>query len=663
MYFTQYMKKANKIILGIVILLIGIPILFISIVLSVDAIKASKYRSQIGDQAPTIELEGLSFRDLNKNGKLDPYEDQRMDVKSRVEDLLSQMDLEEKAGMMFINMIAMSPDGSIQESIDFSAPMSLAFNSNLKAIVDLKMNHFNILDDYSIETMANWYNNIQKLAERTRLGIPVTIATDPRHTAGYNPGANVPTRIFSRWPSPLGFGAIGDTAIMREFADIARQEYVAMGMRLALHPMADLATEPRWARLNGTFGEDAELSSKLTYEYILGFQGEKLDGSSVATMSKHFSGGGPQKDGEDAHFDYGKEQAYPGDNFDYHLIPFEKGVFPARSAQIMPYYGIPVGQTSEDVAFAFNKEIITGLLREKYGFDGVVCTDWMLLSHAKIFGLFSIMKPRPWGVEDISQLEQAQKIIEAGCDQFGGESSPHLVIELVKSGAIPEARVDESVRRLLRDKFNLGLFDNPYIDLEEAKMIVGNKEFVEKGLEAQRRSIVLLKNDSSRSYAKLPLKKDVMVYIDNIDPELTTKYANVVEEVEDADVILTRIATPYEPRGGNILESYFHQGSLEFNPERKAEILDLISQKPSIVGIFLDRAAVIPEISEASHGLLADFGADDQAFLDVVFGRHNPNAKLPIELPSSMEAVKNQKEDVPYDSVDPLYPFGFGLSY
>ena len=150
--------------------------------------------------------------------------------------------------------------------------------------------------------MATWNNNIQQLAERTRLGIPVTIASDPRHSARENAGASIPTPFFSKWCSPLGFAAIGDTTIMREFGDIARQEYTALGIRLALSPMADLATEPRWGRINGTFGEDAELSAQLTKAYVLGFQGDSLSSSSVACMTKHFSGGGPQEDGEDAHF-------------------------------------------------------------------------------------------------------------------------------------------------------------------------------------------------------------------------------------------------------------------------------------------------------------------------------------------------------------------------
>jgi len=200
---------------------------------------------------------------------------------------------------------------------------------------------------------------------------------------------------FSQWPGPIGLAATRDPTLVREFGDIARREYLAVGIRVALHPMADLATEPRWARIQGTFGEDAELSSRIVSAYIEGFQGETLSPESVACMTKHFPGGGPQKDGEDPHFSYGKEQVYPGGNFDYHLIPFEAAL-EAGTAQIMPYYGMPVGLAVEEVGFGFNKDVVTGLLRGKYGFDGVVCTDWTLLTPVEAMGQV-LIEAKCWG--------------------------------------------------------------------------------------------------------------------------------------------------------------------------------------------------------------------------------------------------------------------------
>jgi len=619
--------------------------------------QADEYLGLLGEEAPTLTIDGITFRDLNKNGALDSYEDKRDSIDNRIDDVLSQMTLEEKAGMMFITMVGMNEDGTTMEKPFLSTtPLNMIMSFILPKTADMvagrKMNHFNSVQSLPAEVLARWNNSIQKMAEKTRLGIPVTVATDPRHGPGENPGANIFTAAFSKWPTALGLAATRDTVLVREFADIARQEYTSVGIRLALHPMADLATEPRWGRISGTFGEDAELSSQMTKAYVLGFQGDPLGVNSVACMTKHFSGGGPQLDGEDPHFPYGKEQAYPGNNFDYHIIPFEKGAFPAKTAQMMPYYGIPVGQTGEDVAFAFNKEIITGMLREKYGFDGVICTDWNIINDG------GVDTGRYWGVEDLTPLERTKKVLDAGCDQFGGEASPELIVELVEKGMISEDRIDVSIRRLLRDKFRLGLFDNPFVDESKATEVCGNPEFVAKGKEAQRKSVVLLKNDNI-----LPLKDGTKIFVEGIDEGLAANYGEVVSSPDDAEVILKRIPTPFEPRDDYFLEQFFHQGRLYFNNEEKAEIMNLISLKPSVVGITLERPAVIPEIAAESSGLLADFGTDDDVFLDIVFGKFNPTGKLPFEMPSSQEAVEKQLEDVPYDSENPLFPFGHGLSY
>ena len=412
-------------------------------------------------------------RDLNKNGRLDPYEDSSRPIEERVEDLLSQMTLAEKAGMMFHGMVAMDVGNMVIPGLPTAS----------QHIADRAMTAFNILGSATAREMADWTNQIQAEAEQTRLGIPVTFSTDPRHAFSNNPLTALSTSAFSQWPEPIGLAATRDAAIVEQFGDIARQEYRAIGIHLALHPMADLATEPRWARINGTFGEDAALSAEMTAAYIRGFQGESLGAESVACMTKHFPGGGPQKDGEDPHFNYGKEQVYPGNNFQYHLIPFE-AAFEAGTAQIMPYYGMPIGIGLEEVGFGFNKQVVTGLLREKYGFDGVVCADWGLITDAYLPGGV-LFEARAWGVEQLSEVERVKKALDAGIDQFGGESRPELVIELVESGQIDEARLDESVRRLLRDKFRLGLFDNPYVDVEAAAQFAGNPGFRAAGAAAQ----------------------------------------------------------------------------------------------------------------------------------------------------------------------------------
>ncbi|MGA7731233.1 MAG: glycoside hydrolase family 3 N-terminal domain-containing protein [Chloroflexia bacterium] len=596
-----------------------------------------------------------SFRDLNKNGRIDPYEDPSRPLEERVEDLLSQMTLEEKAGMMFHNAIGMNPDGTLQEGTDGFDSLSTSDMVGTRLL-----NHFNVYEVAPPMQMAEWYNRLQRLAESTRLGIPVTLSSDPRHAFTDNPATSWFAGSFSMWPEPIGLAATGDPALVREFADIARQEYLAVGIRTALHPMADLATEPRWARIGGTFGEDAELSSQMTAAYIRGFQGDTLGPESVACMTKHFPGGGPQKDGEDPHFPYGREQVYPGDNFDYHLPPFE-AAFEAGTAQIMPYYGMPVGTPLEEVAFGFNKDVVTTLLREKYGFEGVVCTDWGLLTDHKIGE--EVLVARAWGVEHLRTPERARKALEAGVDQFGGEACPDVIVELVRSGQVSEARIDESARRLLRDKFRLGLFDNPYVNPDEAERVVGNPTFRAAGERAQRKSIVLLKNGATSGGAILPLQGKPKLYVENLSPDVANEYGQVVERIEDADLAILRLKAPYEYRDWGFLDRLFHAGDLDFKGEERERILGILARVPTIVDIFLDRPAVIPEIAMQSAALLGNFGASDGALLDVIFGHISPSGKLPFEMPSSMEAVRRQKEDVPYDSEDPLFRFGHGLTY
>jgi beta-glucosidase len=598
------------------------------------------------------------FRDLNKNGRMDPYEDLSQPIEVRVEDLLAQMTLEEKAGLMFHGMMPMNDDGSLVEGMGAIGPMSTS-----NQVAGKCMNHFNIFQTLAPRVIAEWHNRIQKLAESTRLGIPVTISSDPRHTTSHNVGANLSAGQFSQWPEPPGLAATRDAKLVEEFADMARQEYTAVGIRVALHPMADLATEPRWARINGTFGEDAKLSSSLTAAYIRGFQGSSLGATSVACMTKHFPGAGPQMNGEDAHFAIGREQVYPGDNFEYHLIPFDEA-FAAGTSQIMPYYAMPVGTDLEEVGFGFHKQVITDLLRGKYGFDGIVCTDWRLLSPV-MAGDKVLIEAKAWGVEHLSLHERALKALEAGVDQFGGEDCPEVVIELVRSGQISEERIDVSVRRLLREKFRLGLFDDPFVDADAAEHIVGKPEFVAAGELAQRKSIVLLKNgpsDSRQSNPVLPLTEKPKIYLENVSQEIAANYGQVVATPAEADFAIIRIATPYEPREG-FLERLFHSGDLDFKGEEKTRILELLAQVPTVVDIYLERAAVIPEIADAAAALLGNFCANDAALLDVIFGRFSPTGTLPFELPSSMEAVLEQKEDLPYDSVNPLFAFGHGLRF
>ena len=579
------------------------------------------------------------FRDLNKNGKMDVYEDSSQPIDKRIDNLITQMTTEEKAGLMFNAISGMEFGEGLQRVDSF--------------ISQVYISHLDMPGQATAKAVMEHNNTVQKIAEKTRLGIPVTFYSDPRHSIRFSEAAG-DKRFHSRWPSELGFGAIGDADLIREFGDISRQEYLALGIRLALHPMADLATEPRWYRTYTTFGEDAELSARLTKAYVQGFQGEQLGTHSVLSMTKHFPGGGPQKDGMDSHFPTGKEQVYPGGMFDYHLKPFTEGAFVANTAQLMLYYGQPIGITEEEVAFAFNKEIVTDLLRDSLGFEGVVCTDWALVTD-------NPAKPASaWGVEHLSAKERVKKILDAGVDMFGGESCAELVVALVTEGSISEERLDKSIRRILHDKFVLGLFDDPF--LEEADLaIFENSAYKEKGREAQRKSLVLLKNEEKL----LPLKENIKVYPKGINPEVLKPYATVVDKPEEADVIVHKFGTPHTPVENPkfFLERMFLQGRLDFPEAEKKEMLDLINTKPTVSIFTMHRPAVFPEINAASKALLVDFDCEDDILAEMIFGKFKPSGKLPVEIPSSVQAVEDQLEDVPHDSKDPLYPFGFGLTY
>ncbi len=614
---------------------------------------------KMGPPADTLLVDRMAFRDLNKNGTLDPYEDRRNPVSVRVEDLVARMNTEEKAGMLFHTFVAPGKGGELAGPLN---PMNLLPVE--VALFDKHMSFFNLFQIASVTETARWHNAVQSLAERTRLGIPVTFSSDPRHAAATEGGlAFFYTDGFSHWTEPIGLAAIGDTALVRIFGRIAAEEYRAVGIHAALHPMADLATDPRWGRISGTFGEDAELAATLTAAYVNGFQGDSLGPASVATMTKHFAGGGPQEDGWDAHFRYGKNQVYPGDSLEYHLIPFRAAIA-AGTAQIMPYYGVPVGQTEEDVGFSFNREMISGLLQDSLGFEGIVCTDWGLITAVKIFGIsierfFPIAGVKNYGVEELTAPQRVKKALDAGVDQFGGESRPKYVLQLIEEGAIPESRLDRSVRKLLALKFRLGLFDDPYVDVERAAQVVGTAEAMRLGYESQLRSQVLLTNKEVSGRPALPLEPGTRIYVQKLDAAIAAEYGTVVETPEEAEIAILNLDAPYDPEYGGLL----HQGRLHYTEKELEPVLEIMRQTPTVVTIYLERPAVIPLIADSAIAILANFAATDRAILDVLFGRFAPEGKLPFEMPSSWEAVLDQKEDVPFDSKDPLFPFGHGLRY
>lgn len=630
-----------------------------------------------------LQINGLLFKDLNKNGKLDIYEDWRRSIAERVNDLVAQMTVEEKAGLMVGPTLSAGPGGAVNEQAVYGAnpfnpgPVMLNVPATTEAITRRHIRQFINRENLPARTMATWLNGVQQIAEGSRLGIPIIFVTNPRNQYGTQNvfGIQEAGGAFSQWPGPLGLAATRDIALIEEFARIAAQEYVAVGIRGAYHPTADVATEPRWSRFRETFGEDAKLTTEIITALIHGFQGEKLGPRSVALTTKHFPGAGPADDGLDAHFPWGKNQVYPGKNLEYHLQPW-KAAIAAGTAMIMPYYAVPKGLTSEELGMAYNKEIITDLLRNKLGYQGVVNSDT------------GISTGMPWGVESLSVKDRYKKAIEAGVDRIGGDATPELIVELVKSGGLTEARIDESARRILRIYFGLGLFENPYANPDEAERIVRKKEFQDKADLAQRKSIVLLKNDKSI----LPLKKGLRMYVEGLDASVAAQYGYVsTSNPDDADVCIVRVSPTGGGPGGRGQGGGGRGGAgggfagggrpgggapggglgggggqpvdLTIPAARLTSVRALMQKKPTIIVMQFDSPYVIPELANESAALLATFGVSDEALFDVLMGKFNPTGKLPFELPASMDAVREQLEDMPYDSKSPLFKFGAGLSY
>ena len=605
------------------------------------------YFSQF-ESVETIYKNDYLFRDLNKNQQLDIYEDARISSALRVNDLLSQMTIEEKVGLMF------HPPFTVNPGIGMRIYEILIRGNQFTEshIIKKHINHFNLYGNPDPVKLAKRINQLQNYAARSRLGIPLTISSDPIHEVERGGGiASFSVQGFSKWPSQLGLAATRDVQLVKKFADIARQEYLAVGIRTALHPMADLATDPRWARNFGTFGSDSKLSASLTLAYMDGFQGENINSQSVLTMVKHFPGGGPQENGLDAHLMSGKNQVYPGKMFDYHLEPFIEAINNNLKV-IMPYYGITVDQSKENVAIGFNRYLLNDLLREKLNYDGVICSDW------------GIITGRHWGVTNLTIPERYIKAINAGIDQFGGEMHPEIVVQLVKENKIDESRIDQSVRRILKNKFELGLFDDPFVDIESVDKLINTQTTQKLALDAQRKSVVMLKNSNL-----LPLTEETKIYVDGM--EFKDSAINKVNTIEEADVILMYLHTVFngnqEPGTDRLFDKFlsnlFPNTDLRFNNQVVKRASEYSQVKPLILVVDLNRPAILSELNDLSDALIGTFGVNDEVIHEIINGKTNPSGALPFELPSSMNEVEEQLEDVPDDTANPLYKYGYGLSF
>ncbi len=684
-----------------------------------------------------VIADGYAFKDLNKNGVLDPYEDWRLAADERARDLASKMSIEQIAGLMLYSAHQAIPGtGGFRRATYDGKPFAESganawdlSDEQKEFLTNDNLRHVLITSVESPEVAARWNNNVQALVEGIGLGIPANNSSDPRHRtradAEYNAGSG---GDISMWPSTIGLAATFDPDLVRRFGEIASREYRALGITTALSPQIDLATDPRWYRFSGTFGEDPRLATDMARAYVDGFQTSEGDTEiaggwgyeSVNAMVKHWPGGGSGEGGRDAHYGYGKYAVYPGSNFDLHLVPFTEGAFQLNgktgmAAAVMPYYTISFNQDTtygENVGNAYSRYVITDLLRETYGFDGVVCTDWgVTRDHAGL----DVFGRTPWGVEGLTEAERHYKALMAGVDQFGGNNESGPVIAAYQMGveehgeAFMRSRFEASAVRLLKNIFRTGLFENPYLDVEETTEIVGKPAFMTAGYEAQLKSVVLLKNHNN----VLPLNRDATVYIPQryvpetrsffgnvtparyehpLDVTIAGKYLRVTDDPAAAEAALVVIHSPastngyakadvdagrngYLPislqygtytatyarttsvAGGDPLEAFTNR-SYRGKSVTPANVTDLhavrdahnkMNGKPVIVILNLSTPTVVSELEPSASAILVSFGVQDQAIFEILTGVVEPSGLLPFQMPANMQTVEEQFEDTPHD--------------
>lgn len=703
-----------------------------------------------------LEVDGYAFKDLNRNGKLDPYEDWRLPTEERIRDLASRMTIEQIAGLMLYSghqavtipkegdMFAMRFAGTyggkpLKESDADVSDLS----DQQKVFLDRdKLRHVLMTSVESPMVAAQWNNNMQAFVEGLDLGIPVNTSSDPRHSAESNGEYLVGTDgAISQWPSSLGLAATFDPELVRKFGDIASKEYRALGIATALSPQIDLATEPRWSRYSGTFGEGTKLAVDMARAYCDGFQTSEDDAElesgwglhSVNAMIKHWPGGGSGEAGRDAHFAYGKYAVYPGNNFDEALKPFTEGAMKldgkTKSASaVMPYYTISYDQDKkygENVGNGYSKYIINDLLREKYGYDGVVCTDWCITADNEAVDAFD---GRDWGTSYLNLNERHYKVIMAGVDQFGGNNEAAPILAAYEMGvaahgeAAMRARMERSAIRLLRNIIRTGLFENPYLDPEETAKTVGRAEYMAAGYEAQLRSIVMLKNKGNilpmqRKKVYVPNRLRSMMHgpfmsdappteVPAVNPDILNKYFDQVNSPEEADFAIVFMDSPtsmgYDTKKGGYLpitlqyrpytavnarevsiaggdpnedsanRSYRGKSNTAVNSADLDIFLktrDAMGDKPVIAVVNLSNPMVMAEFEPLADAILVSFDSQIQAVLDVISGSFEPQGLMPCQTPADMETVEAQFEDVPrdmkchVDEVGNVYDFAFGMNW
>jgi len=628
----------------------------------------AQLQPQLGSRTvKIIALGGIRFRDMDRDGKLSPFEDWRLPPQRRATDLAARLSVEEMAGLTMHSHLP-----GIGNALGFSAK-----GYDLEAVrTQVNGEHVtSFITRLAVrpKIMAEQNNEAQAIAEASRFGIPLTISTDPRNHFQYVLGASTDALGYSQWPEALGFAALRDAAIAKRFADIVRREYRATGIQEALSPQADLLTEPRWPRGLGTFGSRASVVGPLVKAYVEGFQGGSagITRNGVMAVVKHWVGYGAGIEGFDGHNYYGRIAQVDRRSLAVHIAPFLPA-FAVKVAGVMPTYdilqgGVVNGRQIEPVGAGFSRELLTDLLRKKYRYDGIVLSDWNItLDCTTACSNPTTPQPpeaiaMPWGVEKLTPLQRYAKGFAAGVDQFGGVHETSVVADGATAGVIPIPLLRAIAVRVLTSKFQLGLFENPYVDPVRAADTVGTRVVQDEADSVQSASQVLLKNDTGN----VPLKPGAKLFLRGIDPD-TVKRAGfiVVSKPEEADAALVRVSTPHDLLHPNaFFGSRQNEGRLDFRPGiPDFDAVASLSRKTKvIVSVFADRPPILTRLLPLSSVLVINFGVSDDALIASLSGKAAIRGRLPYDLPSSMAAVMAQRPDLPDDDAAPLFRFGAGI--
>ncbi|MGN0972735.1 MAG: glycoside hydrolase family 3 protein [Aristaeellaceae bacterium] len=612
-----------------------------------------------------IEAEGYQFIDLNGNGALDAYEDWRLDADTRAADLVSQMTVREKIAQMQHPTYLPRSDGKIAPYLE-------------KYCSDYGIGMLLIRELNSVQTAAETMNTVQEYAEASRLGVPVLVSMDSVHGLSYVSGATVTGHN-------LALAATRDEDLVTRLAEIARDEHIAIGVRMTLSPESDIASEPRWGRVMETFGEDPDLVTQMVRAQIVAFQNgeDGLNPDGIVACIKHFPGAGPQMDGKDTSPIVSDEET-----LQIHLKPYYAAI-EVNVGSVMPYYSVPLALDMENSAIG-SKAALQDLLREQMGFEGIIQTDWGMI-WAIQEGLGTMTG------EEVSDEEAIIiGVTQSRVDGIGGESIRLIdqMEEMTAEGKIDEDILTAAATRIVKAKFELGVFENPYCDVDYAVSFVGNEEHTAVNLEAAEKAMTLLKNDGA-----LPLKQDagqnilvcgpragdMMSLVGGWSSEqegLTiaaaiAEYAGasdtvtyiaddvtaIAEAARDADVVIVSVGEP----------SYQHDppwgyDTLEITSSQQ-EILETVkanTQGRIITVVTGGRPYILTWCDENTNAILEAYYPGQQggiAIAETLFGLNNPTGKTPMQFPRDMASVNEQSGDVSFDLENPLYDYGWGLSY